>query len=179
MVLPYFDLNLPWVYMCPHPEHHHPHFSPYPIPLGHPSAPALSALYHASNLDWWFVSHMIIYMFQCHSPISSRPRPLPQSPKDCSVEKAPFLTAAACCVRHPVPSRLPGGPGFTLPPLFISVVQPRNNLSAQRMLLEHVHCGRGCSTSSVPLGSPGRARGGGEGQQAKAWAWLPFPGRQL
>ena len=42
---------------------------PHPIPLGHPSAPALSILYHASNLD--FISHMIIYMFQCHSPISS------------------------------------------------------------------------------------------------------------
>ena len=26
-----------------------------------------------------FVSHMIIYMFQCHSPISSHPRPLPES----------------------------------------------------------------------------------------------------
>ena len=26
--------------------------------------------------------HMIIYMFQCHSPISSYPRPLPQNPKD-------------------------------------------------------------------------------------------------
>ena len=43
----------------------------YPIPQGHPSAPALSALSHASNLDWRSVSHMIIYMFQCHSPKSS------------------------------------------------------------------------------------------------------------
>ena len=32
-------------------------------------------------MDWWFVSHMILYMFQCHSPKSSHPRPLPQSPK--------------------------------------------------------------------------------------------------
>ena len=53
------------------------HFPSYPIPLGHPSAPAPSTLYHASNLDWRFISHMIIYMFQCHSPISSHPRPLP------------------------------------------------------------------------------------------------------
>ena len=30
---------------------------PHPIPLGHPSAPAPRALYHASNLDWRFVSH--------------------------------------------------------------------------------------------------------------------------
>ena len=38
---------------------------PHPIPQGHPSAPALSALSHASNLDCWSVSHVIIYMFQC------------------------------------------------------------------------------------------------------------------
>ena len=60
-----------WV---PHPE---PPFQlpPHPIPLCHPSAPAPSILYHASNLDWWFISHMIIYMFQCHSPISPSPSP--------------------------------------------------------------------------------------------------------
>ena len=28
------------------------HLSPHPIPQGHPSAPALSILSHASNLDW-------------------------------------------------------------------------------------------------------------------------------
>ena len=37
---------------------------PHPIPLGHPSAPELSALSHALNLDWWSISHMIINMFQ-------------------------------------------------------------------------------------------------------------------
>ena len=68
----------------PHPKPPS-HLPPHSILLGHPSAPALSTLYHASNLDWRFVSHMIIYMFQCHSPISSHPRPLPQSPKDCSI----------------------------------------------------------------------------------------------
>ena len=57
---------------------------PHSIPLGHPSAPAPSTLNHASNLDCRFISHVIIYMFQCHSPISSHPRPLQQSPKDCS-----------------------------------------------------------------------------------------------
>ena len=36
-------------------------------------------LYPASNLDWLFVSYMILYMFQCHSPKSSHPRPLPES----------------------------------------------------------------------------------------------------
>ena len=53
---------------------------PHPISLGHASAPAPSILYHALNLDWQLVSHMIIHMFQCHSPKSSHPLPLPQSP---------------------------------------------------------------------------------------------------
>ena len=48
---------------------------PHPIFLGHPITPAPGILYHASNLDWWFISHMIIYMFQCHSPISPSPSP--------------------------------------------------------------------------------------------------------
>ena len=57
---------------APHPEPPS-HVHPLTIPLGHPSAPAPSILYHASNLDWGFISHMIIYMFQCHSPKSSPP----------------------------------------------------------------------------------------------------------
>ena len=60
---------------------HHPeplsYFPPHTIPLGHPSAPAPSILYPALNLDWRFVSYMILYMFQCHSLKSSHPRPLP------------------------------------------------------------------------------------------------------
>ena len=66
MVLPlhwfYIDMNQPWVYMCPPPEPPSP-LPPHPIPQGHPSAPALSTLPHASNLDWWSISHMIIYMY--------------------------------------------------------------------------------------------------------------------
>ena len=58
---------------------------PHLIPVGHPSAPAPNTLSHASNLDWRFISHMITYMFQCHSPKSSHPRPLSQSPKDCCI----------------------------------------------------------------------------------------------
>ena len=78
LVLPYIDLNLPWVYMCS------PSWTSLPLPSpshlsGHPSAPAPSILSHALNLGWRFVSHMIFYMFQCHSPISSHPRPLPSS----------------------------------------------------------------------------------------------------
>ena len=50
---------------CTHVPHPEPpsHFPPHTIPLGHPSAPAPSILYPASNLDWQFVSYMILYMF--------------------------------------------------------------------------------------------------------------------
>ena len=58
---------------------------PHTIPLGRPSAPAPSIQYRASNLDWQLISYMILYMFQCHSPKSSHPLPLPQSPKDFSI----------------------------------------------------------------------------------------------
>ena len=54
--------------------------SPY-YPSGSSSAPAPSIQYRASNLDWRLVSYMILYMFQFHSPKSSHPLPLPQSPK--------------------------------------------------------------------------------------------------
>ena len=73
------------------------HLPPHPIPLGHPSASAPSVLYPALNLDWWFVSYMILYMFQCHSPKSSHPCPLPQSPKDCSIHLCLF-----CCLAYRV-----------------------------------------------------------------------------
>ena len=96
MVLPYIDMNQPWVYMCS-PSCTPSHLPPRTIPLGHPSAPAPSILYHASTLDWRFVSHMILYMFQCHSPKSSHPRPLPQSPKDCSIHLCLF-----CCLAYKV-----------------------------------------------------------------------------
>ena len=79
-------------YACiPHPA------SPttsHPIPQGCPSAPALSALSHASNLDWRSISHMVIYMFQCYSLKSSHPCLLPQSPKDC------FLPLVSFAVSH-------------------------------------------------------------------------------
>ena len=39
-----------------------------------------SIQYRASNLDWHLISYMIFYMYQCHSPKSSYPLPLPQSP---------------------------------------------------------------------------------------------------
>ena len=54
----------------PHPETPS-HLPPHTIPLGHPSAPAPSILYPASNMDWRFVSYMILYMFQCYHPTLS------------------------------------------------------------------------------------------------------------
>ena len=73
------------------------HLLPHPIPQGHPSAPALSTLSHASNLDWQSISHMIIYMFKCYSVKSSRPHLLPQSPKVCSLHLCLF-----CCLAYGV-----------------------------------------------------------------------------
>ena len=73
------------------------HLPPHPIPQGHPSALDLSALSHASNLDWWSISHMIIYMFQCYSLKSSHPCLLPQSPKGCSLSLCLF-----CCLTYRV-----------------------------------------------------------------------------
>ena len=70
---------------------------PHPIPQGHPSAPALSTMPHASKLDWWSISHVIIYMFQCYSLKSSHPLPLPQSPKHCSIYLYFF-----CCLAYSV-----------------------------------------------------------------------------
>ena len=82
--LPYIDMNQPWIYTCS------PSRSPLPLPS--PSHPFGSSqctspehLSHASNLDWRFISQLIIYMFQCHSLRTSPPRLLRQSPKVCSI----------------------------------------------------------------------------------------------
>ena len=94
--LPYIDMNQTQVYMCSSilkpllpPSH--------PIPLVCPSGLALSALFHASNLDWSSTSHMVIYMFQCYSLKSSHPHLLPQSPKVCSLYLCFF-----CCLAYRV-----------------------------------------------------------------------------
>ena len=75
-ILYWFCHTLTWIcHRCtcvPHPEPSS-HLPLNPIPLDHPSATALSTLSHASNLDWRFISYMILYMFQCHSPKSSPP----------------------------------------------------------------------------------------------------------
>ena len=74
-----------------------PSSPPHTLPLGRSSAPAPSIQYRALNLDWWLVSYMILYMFQCHSPKSSHPLPLPQSPKDYSIHQCLF-----CCLVYRV-----------------------------------------------------------------------------
>ena len=80
----------------PHPEPPSP-LPPHPIPQCHPTAPALSTLSHALNLDWWSISHMVIYIFQCYSLKSSHPHLLPQSPKVCSLHLCLF-----CCLSYRV-----------------------------------------------------------------------------
>ena len=95
-VLYWFCHTLTWIsHGCtcvPQPEPPS-HFPPHPIPQGHPGAPTLSTLSHASNLDWRSISHVIIYMFHCYSLKSSHPRLPPQSPKDCSLHLCLF-----CCL---------------------------------------------------------------------------------
>ena len=95
-ILYWFCHTSTWIHhgctRVPHPQPPS-HLSPHTIPLGHPSAPAPSIMYHASNLDWRFISYMILYMFQCHSPNSSHPLPLPQSPKDYSIHLCLFCSS--------------------------------------------------------------------------------------
>ena len=80
----------------PHPEL--PSFlPPCTIPLDRPSAPAPSIQYHALNLGWRLISYVILYMVQCHSPKSSHPLPLQQSPKVCSIHLCLF-----CCLTYRV-----------------------------------------------------------------------------
>ena len=92
LVFPYFDMNPPWVY----PESPS-YLPPHIISLDHPHSPAPSILYPVSNIDWHFVSYMIVNMFQCHSPKSSHPLPLPQSPKVHSIRLCLF-----CCLVYRV-----------------------------------------------------------------------------
>ena len=82
------------VFPCPELPSHLPSL---PIPLGYPSALALSALFHALNLDWQSVSHMIIHMFQCCSLKLPHTCLLPQSPKDCSL-----CLCLVCCLAYRV-----------------------------------------------------------------------------
>ena len=77
----------------PNPEPHS-HLPPHTIPLGHPSAPAPSFLYPASNMDWQFISPMILYMFQCHSPQITTP------PHSSTEPKRLFYTSVSLLLSH-------------------------------------------------------------------------------
>ena len=73
LVLPYIDLNQPWVYMCYHPEPPS-HLAPPPIPLGHPSAPALASCI----MHWtWLVIHFTCDNLHVSMPFSRIIPPLP------------------------------------------------------------------------------------------------------
>ena len=51
------------------------HLPSHPKPLGCPRALALRALFHALNLDWSSISHVVIYMFQFSHIIPPSPSP--------------------------------------------------------------------------------------------------------
>ena len=99
-ILYWFCHTLTWIHHgCTWVPKHEPpsHLPLHIIFLDHPRAPAPSILYPASNIGWWFVSYMIVYMFQCHSPKSSHPLRLPQSPKVHSIHLCLF-----CCLAYRV-----------------------------------------------------------------------------
>ena len=97
-ILYWFCHTLTWIHhrciQAPNPESPS-HLPPHIISLDHPHAPAPSILYTVSNIDWHFISYMIVYMFQCHSPKSSHPLPLPQSPNVRSIHLCLF-----CCLAY-------------------------------------------------------------------------------
>ena len=73
--------------------HMFPILNPLPPPSPYylsGSSQCTSPKHPASNLYWRFISYMILYMFQCHSPKSSHPCPLPQGPKDFSIHLCLF-----------------------------------------------------------------------------------------
>ena len=74
---------------------------PDPLPPPSPSHPSgcyqctsPEHLSHASNLGWWSVSPLIVYLFQCCSLWTSHPCLLPQSLKVCSVHLYLFFCFA-------------------------------------------------------------------------------------
>ena len=92
-----FCHTLTWLshgFTCvPHPDPALPLPSP-PHPSGSSQCTSPEHLSHASNLVWWSVSHLIIYLFQCYSLSSSHPCLLPQSPKVCSIHLCLFFCLA-------------------------------------------------------------------------------------
>ena len=97
LVLPYIDMNPTWVYMCSQFWNLPPHTSlPSPflwvIPVHQPLA---SCIMHQT----WTGDSFPIWKFTCFNVIlpfqpTTRPCPLPQSPKDCSVHLCLFFCFA-------------------------------------------------------------------------------------
>ena len=86
-------MNQPWIYMCS-PSRSPSRLPLHPIPLGLPSAPALSTRLMQPTWAGDLIlsrSHLIVYLFQCYSLRTSHPRLLPQSPKVCSVHLCLFF----------------------------------------------------------------------------------------
>ena len=69
-------------------------FTCVPHPSGSSQCTSPEHLSHASNLGWWSVSPLIVYLFQCYSLRTSHPCLLPQSPKVCSVYLCLFFCFA-------------------------------------------------------------------------------------
>ena len=83
-------MNPPQVYMCspswtllPPPSPFHPSGSSQCTSPKHPVS--------CIEPDRQLISYMIFYMFQCHSPKSSHPLPLPQSPSRFSSNSNPSM----------------------------------------------------------------------------------------
>jgi len=91
-----FCHTLTWIrhgYICvPHPELPS-HLSPHPIPQGHPSAPALSTLSHAPNLDWCYFTYDNIQDSMLFSQI------IPPSPSP-TESKILFFTSVSLLLYH-------------------------------------------------------------------------------
>ena len=87
------NMNLPQVYMCSPSRTLLPP-PPHTIPLGRPSAPAPSNQYHASNLDWRFISRMIIIHVSMPFPQIIPPFPSPTE------SKRLFYTSVSLLLSH-------------------------------------------------------------------------------
>ena len=96
LVLPYIKMNPPRVYTCFQSQTSLP-----PPCLFHlsGSSQCTSPKHPAPCIEPGLAIHFLydIYMFQCRSPKSSHPLPLPQSPKVCSIHPCLF-----CCLAYRV-----------------------------------------------------------------------------